>query len=182
MAAARSVALLAASAALAVGCTAARPAPPPAPAGAATVVRVVDGDTLVARVGGAERAVRLIGIDTPESKKPGAAVECYAHEAAARLAELAPPGAAVTLVRDAEAQDRYGRLLAYVIRAAGPEDRGGLFVNLTLAAEGFADVLEVAPNTTFSAAFASAAGAARAGRLGLWGACGGGHEPAPAQA
>ena len=33
----------------------------------ATVVRVVDGDTLVADVGDQEEKIRLIGVDTPES-------------------------------------------------------------------------------------------------------------------
>ncbi len=69
--------------------------PPPHPVsdpGAATVVRVVDGDTLVAEVGTGTETVRLIGIDTPESVAPHRAVECYGHEAATRLAALAAPG------------------------------------------------------------------------------------------
>lgn len=33
----------------------------------AAVIRVVDGDTLVAYVDGTEQKIRLIGIDTPES-------------------------------------------------------------------------------------------------------------------
>jgi micrococcal nuclease len=43
----------------------------------ATVVRVIDGDTLIADVAGSAKTIRLIGIDTPEvahHDKPG---ECF---------------------------------------------------------------------------------------------------------
>ena len=82
----------------------------------ATVTRVVDGDTVIARAAdGTENPVRLIGIDTPESVKPGTAVECGAQAAAQTLRGLVE-GKAVTLTSD-PTQDRvdaFGRLLAYV--------------------------------------------------------------------
>src|SRR5438309_869348 len=50
----------------------------------ATVVRVVDGDTVVARLAdGRFERVRYIGMDTPEDVKPGVPVQCYALAAAA---------------------------------------------------------------------------------------------------
>src|SRR5438105_5081660 len=103
------------------------------PAGSASVDRVVDGDTIIVRVSGRKETVRLIGIDTPESVKPNTPVQCFALEASARTKAILPPRTAVRLVRDTEARDRYGRLLAYVYRASA-----GLFVNLALAQEGFA--------------------------------------------
>jgi micrococcal nuclease len=130
------------------------------------VVRIVDGDTLIVRLPGGDERVRLIGIDTPESVKPDSPVECYGHEAADRLAVLIPPGSPVELVRDVEPRDDYDRLLAYVFRR--PDD---LFVNLAMVADGFAGTLTIAPNTTFADDFDRAASAARASRLGLWGAC-----------
>src|SRR3954453_2304349 len=42
-----------------------------------TVTRVVDGDTVVAQVGGRSERVRYIGMDTPEDVKPGTPVQCY---------------------------------------------------------------------------------------------------------
>src|SRR5436309_1000652 len=47
------------------------------------VVRVVDGDTIHVRLGGVEEKVRYIGIDTPESVKPGTPVQCFAKRASA---------------------------------------------------------------------------------------------------
>lgn len=144
--------------------TAAAPAGPP---GAAEVVRVVDGDTIVVRLGRDEETVRLLGIDTPESVDPRSPVECFGKEASARTGELLPPGTDVRLVRDVEARDRYDRLLAYVYR--GDDDT---FVNLALVEEGYADVLTYPPNVAHAADFVSAAGAARTEGRGLWQACG----------
>ena len=146
--------------------------PPPSTAnpGAATVVRVVDGDTLVADLGTGAETIRLIGIDTPESVAPHRAVECYGHEAAARLAALVPPGTSVRLTRDVEPRDRYDRLLAYVERA---ED--GLFVNLALLDDGYAASFPFPPNVAHRPRFDGAERRAREAGLGLWAACGGNH-------
>lgn len=82
----------------------------------ATVAKVVDGDTIKVNIDGVQKSVRLIGIDTPETHKPGVKVECGGKEASAYMAELAPVGEAVKLTPDPtqDAVDRYGRLLAYV--------------------------------------------------------------------
>ncbi len=137
-----------------------------APAAQATVVRVVDGDTLVVRIGDGEERVRLIGIDTPESVKPNTPVQCFATEASARTKTLLPIGTAVRLERDVELRDRYKRLLAYVYRQ--PDD---LFVNLVLAREGFALPYTFPPNVAHADDFVAAATEARQAVRGLWGRC-----------
>lgn len=112
-------------------CDAAAPAAPAAPTGA-RIVRVIDGDTIVASVAGQQEHVRLLGIDTPE--KYGGPVECGARAASARMKQLAAPGTAVRLVIDPESgdtRDRYGRLLAYVDTKRG--DLGLLEVKAGLA-------------------------------------------------
>ncbi len=133
----------------------------------ATVVRVVDGDTVVADVGGQEERVRLIGIDTPESVKKGSPVECFGKEASHRTAELLPEGTPVRLVLDVEERDRYERLLAYVYRASD-----GLFVNLALVTDGYAGLLTYPPNVAHTDDFRRAVTDARADGVGLWAACG----------
>ena len=139
-----------------------------AEAGRAVVTSVVDGDTIHARIAGRDEKVRLIGIDTPETHGPGGLRECFGTEATARTKALLPPGTPVNLVRDAEPRDRYGRLLAYVYRA--DDD---VFVNLTLAREGYAAALTLPPNVAHADEFvAAAADARRAGRV-LWAKCGG---------
>jgi micrococcal nuclease len=145
---------------------------PDQPPGEAVVVRVVDGDTVVVAVGGAEESVRLIGIDTPESVARDRPDECFGAEAAQRLAELLPPGTVVRLTRDVEPRDVYDRLLAYVQR-----EPDGLFVNAAQVGDGYAVAKDYPPNTTYRADFERAERAARAAGRGLWPACGGADSP-----
>jgi micrococcal nuclease len=133
--------------------------------GAAQVLRVVDGDTVQVRVEGRHVRVRYIGIDTPESVRPGAPVQCFAKRASAFNARLVV-GERVRLVSDAERRDRYGRLLAYVYRV-----RDGLFVNAELVRRGYARTLTIPPNVAYAAEFRRLAAAARRKGRGLWSSC-----------
>lgn len=87
----------------------------------ADVLRVVDGDTIDVRddVRGRLR-IRVLGIDTPETKKPGYSVGCWGPEATA-FAQSNLVGQRVALVPDPtqERTDRYGRTLAYLVKADG---------------------------------------------------------------
>jgi micrococcal nuclease len=134
--------------------------------GLARVVRVVDGDTIVVRLAGHEEKVRYIGMDTPESVKPGVPVQCYAKRASAENGRLVA-GQEVRLVVGTEPRDRYGRLLAYVYRASD-----GRFVNAALVAGGFARTLTIPPNDRFEARFAALQRRAQRADRGLWRACG----------
>ena len=131
----------------------------------ARVVRVVDGDTIRVVQDGREEAVRYIGVDTPETVKPGSPVECYGKAASAANRRLVE-GEAVRLVGDAEDRDRYGRRLAYVYRS-----RDDLFVNAELVRGGYATVLTIPPNVAHADEFDSLARRARRNRRGLWGEC-----------
>lgn len=142
-----------------------RPASDPTTA-EATVREVIDGDTIIVDSAGDRERVRLIGIDTPETVHPTKPVECFGPEASARTKELLPKGTAVTLVRDIEARDRYGRLLAYVYRSAD-----GLLVNMDLVLGGYATSYRFPPNDSLSAQFARAETLARSSRSGMWGEC-----------
>jgi micrococcal nuclease len=129
------------------------------------VVRVVDGDTVHVRVDGRREKVRYIGVDTPESVKPGTPVQCFAKRASAFNDRLVA-GERVRLVTDAERRDRYGRLLAYVYRV-----RDGLFVNAELVRRGYAHPLTIPPNVAHAAGLRRLAAAARRDGRGLWSAC-----------
>ena len=127
------------------------------------VTRVVDGDTVEVQLGGAEEDVRYIGVDTPETVKPGAPVDCFGPQASSfnhRLVERRR----VRLVFGEEQRDVYGRLLAYVYL-------GDRFVNAELVRRGLARTLTIPPNDRFAERLKGLEiAAARAGR-GLWGAC-----------
>ena len=117
-------------------------------------------------VDGRREKVRYIGVDTPESVKPGTPVQCFAKRASALNARLVE-GEQVRLVLDAEERDRYGRVLAYVYRA-----RDGLFVNATLVRRGYAVALTIPPNVAHAGEFRRLAATARRQGRGLWSSCG----------
>ena len=138
----------------------------------AAVERVIDGDTLVAEIGGRSETVRLIGIDAPESVAPTRPVQCFGKEASQYLDALLPAGTEITLVRDVEARDVYDRLLGYVVRS-----RDGLFVNLELVAAGYAAAFNYPPNNHHATSFARAETDAVTAGQGLWSVCGGPDVP-----
>jgi micrococcal nuclease len=139
----------------------------------AEVVRVVDGDTIVVIVSGRsegpgagqapigeEVRVRLIGIDTPESVKPGTPVECFGKEASAAATALLE-GQDVRLVKDVEETDAYDRLLRYVYL-------GAEMANARLVANGYATAYTYPPNVRHADLFVQLEREARNNDRGLW--------------
>jgi len=94
-----------------------------------SVVRIIDGDTIVVKQHGIEKTIRLIGVDTPELTQR----QYYAHEATMFMRNLLV-GEKVYLKTDLKTGliDKYGRTLAYVYRM--PD---GLFVNAELVRQGY---------------------------------------------
>ena len=132
----------------------------------ATVKHVVDGDTIDIAISGNTERVRLIGINTPETKHPTKGLECFGPEASAYTQQLLPKGTALRVERDIEARDKYGRLLLYVDIADS-----NVFVNLDLVLQGYARPMVFEPNTAHRADFAQAATQAELRNVGLWQAC-----------
>ncbi|MHA7262814.1 thermonuclease family protein [Arthrobacter sp. TMN-37] len=128
---------------------------------AGNVVRVIDGDTLVIEVGGDEKTVRLLNIDTPETKHPDKPVECLGPEATEFLKELTPPGTQVGLDFDVEREDRYGRTLAAVFLT----DR--TLVNAEIARQGLGVPVVFEPNRKYLDEVEAALREAKTDRAGL---------------
>jgi micrococcal nuclease len=137
---------------------------PPRPL-TASVVRAIDGDTLIVRLASGERQrIRVIGVDTPEDVAPGRPVQCWSRRAAA-FTKAALEGRAVTLVLGREREDRYGRTLAYVQRSDGFD------LEVELLRGGFARTLAIAPNDERARLYATLERTARRMGVGLWRAC-----------
>ena len=128
----------------------------------AYVVRVIDGDTIEVQVEGATATVRLMGIDTPETKHPTRPVEYYGPEAAA-LAETVLSGMTVDLTMDrtGDREDVYGRWLRYVVVR-------GVDFNAALVREGYARAVRGFAYAR-RAEFIALEDAARLRGVGLWG-------------
>jgi endonuclease YncB( thermonuclease family) len=122
------------------------------------VVRVVDGDTLVCRLGNRTETVQLVGIDTPEiyTDLGHIAREFVIRELKGSRIEVVECG-----------RDRYGRVLALVsYKKPGQRERSLQAVLLT---RGLARVMEVQPlPKPLSNAFRDVEAFARRYRLGLW--------------
>lgn len=121
------------------------------------VKRVIDGDTLLLSNG--ER-VRLIGVDTPETKHPQKPVQRFGREAylfTKRMVE----GKQVRLEFDWQKRDRYGRLLAYVYLM------DGTFLNAEIIRQGYGFAYTKYP-FKYLDEFRSYEREARENRRGLW--------------
>jgi micrococcal nuclease len=126
----------------------------------AVVERVIDGDTVVLESG--ER-VRYILIDTPEITN--GKNECWGTQASEYNSMLVL-GKTVTLIYDAECEDQYGRLLAYL-------EVDDLEINRELIATGQGCVLHIPPNGNAKVdEYRALEDAAKQAGLGMWGACG----------
>jgi micrococcal nuclease len=137
---------------------------PTGPTTSATVDRVVDGDTVIVREGSGTERLRYIGMDTPETVKPGTPIEWMGPEASAANKALVDERN-VVLEKDVSERDRYGRLLRNVWLRDG--DRWVL-VGLQLVLDGYAQVTTFPPDVKYVDALLAAQGYAMAQSKGLW--------------
>ena len=120
-------------------------------------IRVIDGDTI--ELDGGEK-VRLIGVDTPETKDPRKPVEYFGQEAYEFTKKLIE-GKKVRLEYDQNKIDKYGRTLAYVFL----ED--GTFVNVEIIRQGYGFAYTKYP-FKYLEEFRAFEREARENRRGLW--------------
>lgn len=126
----------------------------------AKVERVVDGDTLEVLIKGKKEKIRLIGVDTPETKKPHTPVMYYGKEASDYTKKRLEKQS-VELEWDIDKYDPYQRLLAYVWI-------GDELFNRTLVKEGYARMATFPPNVKYADLFKKDQEEARNMQKGLW--------------
>lgn len=141
-----------------------------------TVTRIVDGDTLKVFYLEGEESIRLIGIDTPESrvnkktkkdaKRSGQDIEtiiAMGKRATEYVESLVKPGGLITIEFDVQERDRYKRLLGYVYLS------NGKMLNEEIVKAGYASVMTIPPNVKYKDRFLIAYQEARESKMGLWG-------------
>ena len=142
---------------------------------AVTVTRIVDGDTIKVFYLGNEESIRLIGIDTPESrvnkktkkdaKRSGQDIETIIEmgmRATEYVESLVKPGDIVTIELDVQERDRYKRLLGYVYLI------DGRMLNEEIVKAGYANVMTIPPAVRYKNRFLKAFQEARESKRGLW--------------
>lgn len=153
----------------------------PVSARQAKVVQVIDGDTIIVELDRQREHVRLIGIDTPESRPNKRAqiqasnrhvdqrtILALGHRSSEHARQLMPKKSFVNLEFDTERRDHYGRLLAYVW-VQNQAKNGAIMVNEEILRSGFGYLLTVPPNVRYRDRLTAAFKDARQARRGLWG-------------
>ncbi|WP_225986131.1 thermonuclease family protein [Psychrobacillus glaciei] len=126
----------------------------------AVVTRVVDGDTIKVKVNGKEETVRMILVDTPETKHPKLGVQPFGPEASS-FTKNALTGEEIELEKDISERDRYGRLLRYVWI-------DGKLFNETLIEKGLARVAVFQPDVKYIDQFRELQQKAQKQGIGIW--------------
>jgi len=143
-----------------------------------TVTRVIDGDTIQALYGGVGNRIRLIGIDTPESRvNRKAKKDKYANmsehdtktiiemgkKAKAYVDGLLKREDMITIEVGVQEMDKYGRLLGYVYLS------NGKMLNEEIVKAGYAVIMTIPPNVKYKDRFLIAYQEAKEDKRGLWG-------------
>ncbi len=128
------------------------------------ITDVVDGDTDKINVDGRTVKLRLIGIDTPETKDPDEPVECFGPQASARAEQLLT-GRSVWIQYDPtqNRRDIYGRDLVYVWL-----DEHTMF-NEVMVRTGYAHEYTYDKPYLYQSQFRAVEAKAKAAGLGFWG-------------
>ncbi len=129
----------------------------------ATVDRVVDGDTLKVTLEDRYRVetIRLLLVDTPETKHPSKPIQPYGPEAS-QFAKEKLEGKEIGVEIDVSERDKYGRLLAYVWL-------GDQMFNEMLLEEGLARVAYIyQPNVKYVDTFQEIQRKAQEEGKGIW--------------
>jgi micrococcal nuclease len=129
------------------------------------VVKTIDGDTLDINIADGRyehTRIRLLGVDTPETKKPDTPVMYFGPEAS-NFTKQKTLGKKITVLMDrqANARDKYGRLLAHI------QLEDGTILNEELISKGFAYADTRFPQS-FNKEYALLEKQARKAKAGLW--------------
>jgi len=141
----------------------------------ATVVKVIDGDTIKIVYQQEKQSVRLIGIDTPESRANKKAnkdamrsgqdvntITAMGKQATSYAKSMVHPGDTISIEFDVQKRDKYGRLLGYVYLS------DGRMLNEEIIRGGYASTMTIPPNVKYQTRFLNAYRDARENRRGLW--------------
>ena len=129
------------------------------------LVRVIDGDTYIINLNGADTKIRLIGVDTPESVAP----DDYYKENTEKgiiisdiVKAALKEGDTLYIEYDIGRTDTYGRTLAYVYFESG------IMVQEWLLSNGYAQVMTIQPNSKYAENFTAIEETAMQNKVGLW--------------
>lgn len=141
----------------------------------ASLVRVVDGDTIIVKISGEDVRVRLIGIDTPESVNPDESKNSESGKLASKYTKsILKKGQTLYLEKDTSNKDKYDRLLRYVwlkkpASTVTEKEISTKMLNGILVKKGYAYAKTYYPNIKYSEIFKKLEQEAKNNEIGiLW--------------
>lgn len=139
----------------------------------AVVTGVTDGDTITVSMNGTEHTVRLIGVDTPETKHPNKPVQFLGTEAS-EFTNNTLNHKTIYLEKDVSETDKYGRLLFYVWLAKPQsndpttEEILSSMFNARLLSNGLAKPATYPPDVKYQSVFSEISRNAQEQSVGIW--------------
>lgn len=127
----------------------------------ATVVEIVDGDTIKIDYYGKIEKLRMIGIDTSESVHPNKKKNTRQGKTASNFTKQELLNKKIEVEFDVQKRDKYGRLLGYVYV-------DGKMYNKTLLEEGYARLATYPPNVRYVDDFKEIQKQAQQNKKGFW--------------
>lgn len=125
----------------------------------AKVIRIKDGDTIVAEIDNVEYTIRMIGINTPESVHPDTYHNTEIGEQASDFTKSQlKKNDTIWLQTDTSDKDEYGRLLRYIwlsddIDITNKTDIMEFMYNAILLNKNMAEPMKIEPNTIYADIF-----------------------------
>lgn len=129
----------------------------------ASVIRVVDGDTVKVDINGVQGTIRIIGINTPETVDPRKPVECFGKEASTKAHELLDNQTVSLEVDTTQGErDKYGRLLRFIFLSNGTD------FGKQMIADGYAYEYTYSTPYIYQQDYKTAQSVAENAKRGLW--------------
>jgi micrococcal nuclease len=126
----------------------------------AYVYQTVDGDTVKVKINNREETIRMILVDTPETKHPSKPEQPFGKEAS-EFTRNTLLNKHVDIELGIQERDKYGRLLAYIYI-------DGKMFNKMLVEKGLARVAVFPPNTKYLDEFKALESKAKQQAIGIW--------------
>lgn len=128
-----------------------------------SLIRKIDGDTIIVSFNNKELTIRYLLIDTPETVKPNTPIQKYGPEASEFNEKILKTSKKIEIEFDVyQKKDKYNRALCYVYA-------DGKSVQEQLLKAGLAEIKYVKePDTRYLKDFKKAQNSAKGNKLGLW--------------
>lgn len=128
------------------------------------VTRVIDGDTVIANINGAETKIRMIGVNTPESVSSNPSKNCEEGRIASAYTKEHLTDENIYIEFDTDQTDKFNRYLCYIYT----DSQGVTMYNNELIEIGYGEAKYYSPNGAHKLKLEATQAEARSNQVGFW--------------